>query len=102
MLEIHQPVPPVLPGFVTLRDYVDVLMSERDKLVSARLSSTQRALDLAEISLKEKLSVIDSLNIRVGTLENSKSNMDGRMWSIGAVIVLVNLVIAVFVLFYRK
>lgn len=55
--------------------------------------TSERAEYLTRTSFEDKH---DGLDRRVGALEQSRSNMEGRMWAIGAGVVLVELALRFF------
>lgn len=102
---------------VPLKEHFERIMLERDKATLAHISGTQSALDKAETALNARLDGMnefrdalrdqaatfvtgkvldakeDSIDARLKVLENKNANLDGRMWSIGAVIVIINVLI---------
>src|SRR6266581_2871626 len=96
--------------YVTLRDYFERLLHERDKAWTAQLASAETALNKAESALSKRLEgmnefrdtlkdqaghfvTIDMLDAKLATiqsrltmLDNYRANMEGRLWAIGAVV----------------
>jgi chromosome segregation ATPase len=105
--------------YVTLRDYFERLLHERDKAWTAQLSSAQTALDKAETALTKRLEgmnefrdtlkdqagrfvtmdILDAkltnINNQLKTLDNYRANMEGRLWAISAAVTIINIAMGI-------
>lgn len=103
----------------TLKEYILAVLDERDKLYTAQAKAIERALDKAEGSMSVRLEAMNGLredmrdqaanysrradldavreiiDTRLKILENKNSNLEGRLWAIGAVIVVINILVGV-------
>lgn len=85
---------------VQLKDQA-ATFATREVLDKVIIDVTDR-LDRQERDFRATVSrVASDVSDRIGRLENKSSNLDGRFWSIGAVIVVVNIVIAAVSLLIR-
>lgn len=108
-------------GSVSLRDYFERILSEKDTASRVLAEANQRALDLAAASVRahdvltnqfrEQLTEeratymtgkdLAPLEIRLKELEHSRANLDGRFWALGAAVSLLSVVIGVVLRFWR-
>lgn len=104
---------------VTLKEYFESRLASQEATFQARIASTQIAIDKAEQALTIRLSSMNELrnsmsdqatkfatisvldvkteaiDTRLKSLENDRSNLEGRMWAVGVGAVFVNLVISI-------
>ncbi len=105
--------------YVSLRDYFERLLLERDKAWTVQLASAQTALDKAENALTKRLEgmnefrdtlkdqagrfvtmeVLDAklanLQAQLKTLDNYRANMEGRLWAISAAVTIINIAMGI-------
>lgn len=91
--------PPIRVGFVTLREYLE-------RLIALQFASAKLATSKAEIALKVRLDAmavnLDAMSRDIKELSNWRSNIEGRMWAIGAGAVLLSIAISAAGLFLKK
>jgi hypothetical protein len=110
---------PTDPEHVTLREYFERLLAEHDKATALQFRNASIALEKAEKALTDRLAGMnefrdqlreqaaqfattkevnakfDAVDARLKGIENFRSNMEGRLYMIGAAVTLINVGVAV-------
>lgn len=85
---------------ISLKEYVDLRMSQERELRQLQITATEKALllakDTTEYTPKEWFETIHAkLETRVGSLEQSRSKGDGKVIMLMAVVTVINILIAI-------
>jgi hypothetical protein len=113
-------------GSVALREYFETLLDDHKRLDDERHALGQLAVDKAEALMNHRLEAMNEfraalsdqsgrflamdtydakhevLSNRIGQLEKTMANLEGRLWAIGAGMTVINVAINLAAFFLRK